>query len=100
MGFLMPHNDNPSQQAVNQAVNTPEPAQAQTPDYSTAEDAQDRRTQDQIRSGSNTILTTPTGVTSGAKTAAPALTGSTSGGTVLTGAAGDAAAPKKTLLGN
>jgi hypothetical protein len=61
----------------------PEPAQAKTPDYSTAQDSAGRRTEDRIRSGTNTVLTTPKGVTSFAPTDVSAATN------------GD----KKTLLG-
>jgi hypothetical protein len=89
----------PKPSAAAAPVLPPEPAQAQTPDYQGAQDAQARRTQDRIRSGSNTILTTPQGVTSSAATKAPALSGTAASNTVLTGAAGDASAPKKIILG-
>jgi len=45
----------------------PQPAQAQTPDYATAQDAAGRRAIDKVR-GSNTILTSGQGVTASAPT--------------------------------
>ncbi|MBY3055047.1 hypothetical protein HF263_03000 [Rhizobium leguminosarum] len=77
-----------------------EPAQAKTPDYAGAEGAAARRTSDRLRSGSNTVLTTPQGVQSSAATAASALTAGTPAAATVNGAAGDGTAPKKTLLGN
>jgi hypothetical protein len=60
----------------------PEPAQAQTPDYATAQNAAGRRATDKAK-GTNTILTSGQGVSSAAPTE---TNGATSG-------------DKKTLLG-